>query len=155
RPRKTPSGCAAPIAHWERRSSSSAQRGRRARDEARGRPGATREPPLTASAKLVLALVVLAVGVAQGFGRFTYPLVLPAIEGDLLHSYSLAGWLGTANLAAYLAGVLLVSLAATKFSPARLIVFGLVVSTAGLVAMTVAPGVRVLLAGMVATGIAG
>src|SRR5206468_1004102 len=76
-------------------------------------------------------------------------------EGDLLHSYSLAGWLGTANLAAYLAGVLLVSLAATKFSPARLIVFGLAVSTAGLAAMTVAASPRALLGGMIATGIAG
>ena len=119
------------------------------------RPGAIRQPPLSRSAKLVLALVVLAVGVAQGFGRFTYPLVLPAIEGDLLHSYSLAGWLGTANLTAYLAGVLLVSLAATKASPARLIMLGLVVSTAGLAAMTVAASPRALLGGMIATGIAG
>ena len=115
----------------------------------------TEPPPLARSAKLVLALVVLAVGVAQGFGRFTYPLVLPAIEGDLLHSYSLAGWLGTANLTAYLAGVLLVSLAATKVSPARLIMVGLVVSTAGLAAMTVAASPRALLGGMIATGIAG
>lgn len=110
---------------------------------------------LQPSAKLLLALVVLAVGVAHGFGRFTYPLVLPAIERDLLHSYALAGWLGTANLTAYLAGVLLVSLVATKASSARLIVLGLVVSTAGLAAMTVAASPRVLLAGMIATGMAG
>jgi MFS family permease len=122
-------------------------------DDARSRPGAG--PLLSQQAKLTLALVVLAVGVAQGFGRFTYPLVLPAIDGDLLHSYSLAGWLGTANLTAYLVGVILVSFAATKVRPARLIVFGLVVSTAGLMAMMVAASASTLLVGMIATGIAG
>ena len=111
-----------------------------------------RLPP---SAKLVLALVVLAVGVAQGFGRFTYALVLPAIERDLLHSYAVAGWFGTANLAAYLAGVLLVSLAAARFDPVHLIVLGLVTSTAGLVAMTEAAEPGLLLGGMIATGAAG
>jgi MFS family permease len=113
------------------------------------------EERLSPAAKLVLVLVVLAVGVAQGFGRFTYPLILPAIERDLLHSYSLAGWFGTANLAAYLVGVLLVSLAAARFEAVPLIVLGLVASTAGLVAMAVATGPWVLLGGMIATGIAG
>ena len=111
--------------------------------------------PLPPSAKLVLALVVVAVGVAQGFGRFSYALVLPAIEHDLLHSYALAGWFGTANLAAYLAGVLLVSLAAARFDPVHLIVLGLVVSTSGLAAMTMAVTRGLLLAGMIATGAAG
>jgi MFS family permease len=111
--------------------------------------------PLPPSAKLVLALVVVAVGVAQGFGRFTYALVLPAIERDLLHSYALAGWFGTANLAAYLVGVLLVSLAAARFDPVHLIVLGLVMSTSGLAAMTMAATPGLLLAGMIATGAAG
>ena len=111
--------------------------------------------PLPRAANIVLALVVIAVGVAQGFGRFTYPLVLPAIDRDLLHSYSLAGWLGTANLAAYLVGTLLVSLAATKICSARLIQLGLVVSTLGLAWLIVASSAAALLGGMVATGIAG
>jgi predicted MFS family arabinose efflux permease len=114
--------------------------------------GPGRLPP---SAKLVLALVVLAVGVAQGFGRFTYALVLPAIERDLLHSYAVAGWFGTANLAAYLVGVLLVSLAAARLDPVHLIVLGLVLSTSGLAAMTMAVTPGLLLAGMIATGAAG
>lgn len=111
-----------------------------------------RLPP---SAKLVLALIVLAVGVAQGFGRFTYALVLPAIERDLLHSYAAAGWFGTANLTAYLAGVLLVSLAAARLDPVHLIVLGLVLSTSGLAAMAMAVTPGLLLAGMIATGAAG
>ncbi|MET0153684.1 MAG: MFS transporter [Candidatus Binatia bacterium] len=111
-----------------------------------------RLPP---SAKLVLILVVLAVGVAQGFGRFTYALVLPAIERDLLHSYAVAGWFGTANLTAYLVGVMLVSLAAARLDPVHLIVLGLVMSTGGLAAMTVAVEPGLLLGGMIATGAAG
>lgn len=111
--------------------------------------------PLPRAAKVVLALVVLAVGVAQGFGRFTYPLLLPAIDRDLLHSYSLAGWLGTANLAAYLLGTLLVSMAATRVCSAQLIQGGLVVTTLGLASLIVAPSASALLGGMVATGLAG
>ena len=110
---------------------------------------------LPPSAKLVLILVVLAVGVAQGFGRFTYALVLPAIERDLLHSYAVAGWFGTANLTAYLFGVMLVSLAAARLDPVDLIVLGLVMSTGGLAAMTVAVEPGLLLGGMIATGAAG
>jgi predicted MFS family arabinose efflux permease len=106
-------------------------------------------------AKLVLALVVVAVGVAQGFGRFTYALVLPAIERDLLHSYAVAGWFGTANLAAYFAGVMLASLASSRLDAVHLIVLGLVTSTAGLAAMTLAAEPGLLLAGMIATGAAG
>jgi MFS family permease len=155
RPRESPNGRTEPVVNRDRRNSSPAHRAQRSHDEAGGRPDAAYEPPLTASAKLVLALVVVAVGVAQGFGRFTYPLVLPAIESDLLHSYSLAGWLGTANLTAYLVGVLFVSLAAARVSPARLIVLGLVVSTAGLALMTCAASPGALLGGMIATGIAG
>ena len=47
------------------------------------------------------AIVALAAAmVAMAFGRFTYPVLLPAIEADLLGSYTLAGFLGTANLTA-------------------------------------------------------
>ncbi|MBW3666553.1 MAG: YbfB/YjiJ family MFS transporter, partial [Actinobacteria bacterium] len=40
--------------------------------------------------------------VAQAFGRFTYALVLPSVQEDFGISYTLAGTLGTLNLAAYL-----------------------------------------------------
>jgi len=51
--------------------------------------------------------------------------------------------------------VLLVSLAAARFDPVHLIVFGLVISTSGLAAMTMADTPGLLLAGMIATGAAG
>jgi hypothetical protein len=48
--------------------------------------------------------------------------------------------------------VLLVSLAAARFDPVHLIGLGLVISTSGLAAMTMAATPSLLLAGMVATG---
>ncbi len=110
---------------------------------------------LTPAARRILAIVVAAVGVAQGFGRFTYPLLLPAIDRDLLHSYALAGWLGTANLAAYLVGTVLVSLAAMRLTSAALIQGGMVSATLGLALLISAPNAAVLLVGVIVTGVAG
>jgi predicted MFS family arabinose efflux permease len=103
----------------------------------------------------VLGVGVLAVGVAMGFGRFSYPLVLPAIDRELLHSYTLAGFLGTINFVAYLFGTLCVSLFAKRVEPVRLVRLGLVGTAAGLVAFATARGLPLLLAGMFATGLAG
>jgi hypothetical protein len=64
---------------------------------------------VTARPRLVVVLLALSSGVAQGFGRFTYALLLPAINRDLLDSYVVAGLVGTANVAAYLAGTIAVS----------------------------------------------
>lgn len=98
---------------------------------------------------------MLTVGVAQGFGRFTYPLLLPAIDADVLHSFALAGFLGTANMAAYLIGTLLVSLAAGRFDPPRLMRVGLVACTFGLALLSFADGFALLLVGLFCTGFGG
>ncbi|GAC1332921.1 MAG: YbfB/YjiJ family MFS transporter [Mycobacteriales bacterium] len=103
----------------------------------------------------MLLLSMLAVGVAQGFGRFSYALVLPALNRDVLHSYALAGLLATANVGAYLAGTALVSLAATRYDPAVLMRGGIAASAAGLVVLAAAPGIAVLAVGMVLTGLGG
>lgn len=104
---------------------------------------------------LVVGLAVLSVGVAQGFGRFTYPLLLPAIDADLLHSYALAGFVGTANLTAYLVGTFLVSLAAGRVDPPRLMHLGLAFGTTGLTVLFFAGGFWSLLLGLVLTGFGG
>jgi hypothetical protein len=49
---------------------------------------------------------VLAAAVAQGFGRFGYALLLPAVNADLVHSCAMARLLDTLNLTAYLAGTM-------------------------------------------------
>ena len=56
--------------------------------------------------RVLIPILVLAAGVAQGFGRRVRPPT-PAVNADLVHSYAVAGLLGTLNLTAYLAGTLL------------------------------------------------
>jgi MFS family permease len=104
---------------------------------------------------VLIPLLVLAVGVAQGFGRFGYALLLPAINADLVHSYAVAGLLGTLNLTAYLAGTLLVSLTAGRLPPAASVRLGLLLVTAAVSVLSLAPSVSVLVTGMVVAGFGG
>ena len=104
---------------------------------------------------MLIPILVLASGVAQGFGRFGYALLLPAVNADLVHSYAVAGLLGTLNLAAYLAGTLLVSLTAGRLPPATSVRLGLVLVTIGVSVLALAPSVPVLVVGMVVAGFGG
>jgi MFS family permease len=105
-----------------------------------------------APAPVLIALIGLASAVAQSFGRFTYALLLPAIEGDLLDSYTAAGLLGTTNLAAYLLGTVAVSSLAQRCSPRALLLAGLAITTLGLGQLSLAEGLGTLGAGLAATG---
>ncbi|SNX96575.1 Predicted arabinose efflux permease, MFS family [Geodermatophilus sabuli] len=98
---------------------------------------------------------MLAAGVAQGFGRFGYALLLPAVNADLVHSYAVAGLLGTLNLTAYLGGTSLVILTAGRLAPAMSVRLGLLLTTAGLSVLALAPSVPVLVVGMVLAGFGG
>lgn len=104
---------------------------------------------------MLIPILVLAAGVAQGFGRFGYALLLPAVNADLVHSYTVAGLLGTLNLTAYLGGALLVSLTAGRIAPATSVRRGLLLTTAGVSVLALAPSVPVLVAGMVLAGFGG
>ena len=103
----------------------------------------------------LVALIALASGVAQAFGRFTYALLLPAIDTDLLQSYALAGLIGTANVAAYLLGVIAVSALARRTAPAVMIRWGLAGTTTGLFLLWQAESALVLGIGLAVTGFAG
>ncbi|SDD30361.1 Predicted arabinose efflux permease, MFS family [Geodermatophilus telluris] len=116
------------------------------------RPGEGRPP---AGPRVLIPLLVLSAAVAQGFGRFGYALLLPAVNADLVHSYAVAGLLGTLNLTAYLAGTLVVSLTAERLAPATSVRAGLLCSTAGVAVLALAPSVPVLVAGMVLAGFGG
>jgi hypothetical protein len=74
-------------------------------------------PHLQPSPWVLVALIALASGVAQAFGRFSYALLLPAIDRDLLGSYAVAGLIGTANVAMYLLGTLAVSAVSRRAAP--------------------------------------
>ena len=105
--------------------------------------------------RTIVALVALASGVAQAFGRFTYAVLLPAIDRDLLGSYALAGLIGTANVAAYLAGTVVVSALARRADPTTLIRWGLCGSSAGLLVLWRAESAASLAVGLTLTGAAG
>ena len=105
--------------------------------------------------RVLIPVLVLSAAVAQGFGRFGYALLLPAVNADLVHSYAVAGLLGTLNLTAYLAGTLVVSLTAERLAPATSVRTGLLISTAGLSVLALAPSVPVLVVGMVLSGFGG
>ena len=111
--------------------------------------------PSTVSPRLLVVLVAMAAGVAQAFGRFSYALLLPAIDRDLLDSYALAGLVGTANVATYLLGTLAVSALARRASPAALMKWGLLASTTGLFVLWQAESALALAVGLSFTGAGG
>ena len=81
---------------------------------------------------MVFLVVPLAVMVAQSFGRFTYAVVLPALQDDFNISYTLAGSFGTVNLIAYLFGSAAVAWLATRTALIQMIKGGLIASVGGL-----------------------
>lgn len=103
----------------------------------------------------MVGIVVSATMVSQAFGRFTYALVLPSVQSDLGISYTLAGTLGTLNLAAYLLSSFGVAWLSTRLPPDRIIRIGIGISTLGLAGMWWAPGLGVVVAAMLVTGAAG
>ena len=105
--------------------------------------------------RVLVLLVALASAVAQAFGRFSYAMLLPAINRDLLGSYAVAGLVATANVAAYLVGTLAVSALSRQARPAALIKAGLTCSAAGLLLLTTAGGAVQLAGGLTLTGIGG
>lgn len=103
----------------------------------------------------LVAVVVAATMVAQAFGRFTYALVLPSVQTDLDISYTLAGTLGSLNLAAYLASSFGVAWLSTRLPPDRIIRISIGISTLGLAGMWWAPNLAVVTVAMAVTGMAG
>lgn len=109
----------------------------------------------TRRAWLPIVTIVGAAMVAQSFGRFTYGLVLPSVQTDLGVSYTVAGAIGTANLAAYLVGSALVAWLSTRYTLDRLMRVGILGSTVGLAIFWAAPGIGPVWVAMVLTGLAG
>lgn len=102
-----------------------------------------------------VGLMMAASAVAQSFGRFTYALLLPAIQRDLDISYTLAGSVGSANLFAYLGGSIATSYFSAKLAPDTIIKIGTSLSTIGLAMAFWAPSLSWLFVAMVAAGFAG
>ena len=81
---------------------------------------------------LVLAGLALGVTVTNGFARFAYGFLLPAMKAELDWNYAQAGWLNTANALGYIAGAVLTMVLIRRISPSRLFAFGLITTTLAL-----------------------
>ncbi|MEZ5716742.1 MAG: YbfB/YjiJ family MFS transporter [Paracoccaceae bacterium] len=81
---------------------------------------------------LVLAGLALGLTVTNGFARFAYGLLLPAMKAELGWSYAQAGWLNTANALGYIAGAVATMVLLRRLRPTQLFAFGLVTTTAAL-----------------------
>lgn len=105
---------------------------------------------------VTFATVMLAAAVAQGFGRFTFGVVLPDVREDLLDgSNTLGGFVATANTFAYLLGALLVGSLSARMTPVNSVRIGLVFSVGGLALAAAAPNPAVLTVAMISMGLGG
>ncbi|MCE8547768.1 YbfB/YjiJ family MFS transporter [Ruegeria pomeroyi] len=83
---------------------------------------------------LVLAGLALGVTVTNGFARFAYGLLLPAMKSEMQWNYAQAGWLNTANALGYIAGAVLTMATIRSIGPVRLFITGLIATTLALLA---------------------
>ena len=67
---------------------------------------------------LALLGLTLGVTVTNGFARFAYGLILPAMKTELDWTYAQAGWLNTANAIGYIIGAVLTLLLIGRIAPA-------------------------------------
>lgn len=74
---------------------------------------------------IVLGLA-LGVCVSNGFARFAYGLILPAMRADLSWSYAEAGWINTANAFGYIFGALAAFALIRKLSPSWMFSVGMI-----------------------------
>jgi predicted MFS family arabinose efflux permease len=82
----------------------------------------------------VLAGLTLGVLVTNGFARFAYGLILPAMRADLGWTYAQAGWLNTANALGYLVGAVATMALIRRVGASTLFALGLVATALALVA---------------------
>lgn len=88
---------------------------------------------------LVLTGLALGVTVTNGFARFAYGLLLPAMKSEMGWTYAQSGWLNTANAIGYIIGAVATMLLIRPIGPRRLFLFGLVTTTLALLATGLYP----------------
>jgi MFS family permease len=90
--------------------------------------------------------------ISHALARSTFPILLPAIESELLENRQQSGLLGSTNFVAYLVGVALVTVISGKVEPIRLLVTGIATAAAGFLTLAAAGGVTALAIGQGLTG---
>ena len=90
--------------------------------------------PLPRRPWLILFGLALGICVSNGFARFSYGLILPAMQEDLNWTYVEAGWINTANAIGYVVGAVLTFLLVRRVSAALLFTLGMIGTSLCLVA---------------------
>ncbi len=102
-----------------------------------------------------VVLVALSGVVSHVFGRATVGLLVPAMADDLELNDTLIGALGSANMGAYFAGVVIVTFTAGRIEPFTLLRAGIVTSTLGLAVIGTASSPAAVVIGTALAGLGG
>ena len=103
----------------------------------------------------VVLLMALSAAVGQSFGRFSYGVLLPAVRDDMNISNTLAGFIGGANVGAYLVGTLLVSWLAGRYRLLGIMRLGLLMVVVGLFGAAFSSSPLALAAALALAGVGG
>ena len=115
--------------------------------------------PVAQRSNLKLWLIVLGLSlgpaVSNGFARFAYGLVLPAMRDDLGWSYTAAGWINTANAIGYLLGALMALALISRLGPSFLFIAGMALTALALIMSGLTRDFQVLSFWRIIAGIGG
>jgi len=100
-----------------------------------------------------VGLIALCGVVSHTLARLTYPILLPAIEADILANHKQSGVLSTVGFAGYLAGVAVATAISGRVEPLRLLRSGLVFAVVGFIVLGVAPGFKAMMVGQAFAGL--
>ncbi len=103
-------------------------------------------------AAAIIGAMGLATVVSHGLARTTLPLLLPAIETELLSNRQQSGLLGSSGFVAYLAGVGFVTAFSGRLEPVTILRSGLAVATVGFVVLSQANSLAGLAVGQALAG---
>lgn len=127
-------------------------RRRRADDPPRSRGHPGREDVGTPRWVAAVLVLTLTTALCQGFGRLTFPIVLPDMTDDVIGSFGGAGLVSGANLGGYLIGVLGAAGLGQRLRPLVGVKGGVAGTVAGMAVIAIADSPAFLVGGMVLTG---
>jgi MFS family permease len=104
---------------------------------------------------IILAVALLSVTGALGFGRFGYSAILPSMQEGLGLSSAASGSLTSWNLVGYTIMCVVGGLLASRFGPRLVITNGMVLATAGMLVTGLSQGLPMASAGRLLVGVGG
>ena len=112
----------------------------------------SKRPPAASNRLLAIAAMGASAVVSHALARSTLPILLPAVESELLSNRQQSGFLGSANFVAYMVGVGLVTVISGRVEPIRLLAGGLLTALGGFAVLALAEGFATLVIGQALTG---